>query len=154
MQARIADVLSQKGRRVYCVQPGATVGAAVDTMARFNVGALVVLSEQRRVVGLLSERDVLWRIVHENRPQDTLVREIMTERPVSISQDNRVSEAMQIMTERRIRHLPVIDALGELQGLISIGDLTKWVTRDLETHLGELAGYICGTSFVEVQTLF
>jgi CBS domain-containing protein len=153
MRSRIADVLFYKGRRVYCVRPQATVGDAVDAMARYNVGALVVLSTEREVIGLLSERDVLWRIVHENRPQDTLVQEIMSPEPVTISPETSVSSAMQLMTERRIRHLPVIGMAGELQGIISIGDLTKWVTHDLENHVGELASYICGGSTVEVQTL-
>jgi CBS domain-containing protein len=154
MQSRVDDVLFHKGHQVYSVAPEATVSAAVDEMARHNVGAMVVLSSQQHVIGLVSERDVLWRIVHEKRPPDTLVVEVMAQDPVTILPDMRVSEAMRVMTERRIRHLPVVDHSKTLLGLISIGDLTKWVTRDLENHVGELASYICGGSQVEVQKLF
>jgi CBS domain-containing protein len=153
MQARIADVLFYKGHQVYTVAPEATVRSAVDMMARHNVGALVVLSWRRRVIGMFSERDVLWRIAHESRsPDDTLVVEVMTREPIVISPSMPVPEAMRLMTERRIRHLPVVDPEEGLTGLISIGDLTKWVTRDLEHHVGELASYICGSP-VQVANL-
>ena len=153
MQSRVADVLFYKGHQVFSVQPDATVRTAVDTMARHNVGALIVLSERGHVIGVLSERDVLWRIVHESRPPDTLVIEVMAQDPVLVSPEMRVEEAMRVMTDRRIRHLPVVDHHHTLLGLISIGDLTKWVTRDLENHACELASYICGGSQVEITTI-
>jgi len=152
MHARAADVLFYKGHEVYTVIPEATVRSAISTMARHNVGALVVLSWRRRVIGMFSERDVLWRVVHENRSPDTLVVEVMTRNPVLITPDTPIRDAMRLMTERRTRHLPVIDRDQELCGLISIGDLTKWITRDLEQHVGELASYICGSP-VEVASL-
>jgi CBS domain-containing protein len=153
MQGRIADVLFYKGTHVYSILPEVTVRAAVDMMARHNVGALVVLSWKRHVVGMFSERDVLWRIVHERRSPDTPVASVMTRDPHTILPDTSVSDAMRLMTERRIRHLPVVDQERTLQGLISIGDLTKWVTRDLENHVGELASYICGGTRVDVQSI-
>lgn len=153
MQSCVADVLFHKGHQVYSVQPDATVRTAVDTMARHNVGALMVLSARGHVIGVLSERDVLWRIVHESRPSETLVIEVMAQDPVLISPDMRVSEAMRVMTERRVRHLPVVDRERNLIGLISIGDLTKWVARDLENHATELASYICGGTKVEIATI-
>lgn len=153
MQSRVDDVLFHKGHQVYSVAPEATVTVAVDTMARYNVGALVVLSSQHHVIGMVSERDILWRIVHERRPPDTMVVEVMVQDPITILPDMHVPEAMRIMTEHRIRHLPVVDQARNLLGMISIGDLTKWVTRDLENHVGELASYICGSQ-VEVAKLF
>ena len=146
MHARIRDVLFYKGHQVFTVSPEATVRSAVDLMAQHNVGALIVLSWRRRVIGMFSERDVLWRIAHESRsPDDTLVVEVMTREPVMITPEMPVPEAMRLMTQRRIRHLPVVDPEDGLTGLISIGDLTNWVTRDLEQHVGELAAYICGS---------
>lgn len=153
MQSRIADVLFHKGHQVYGVSPEATVSAAVESMARHNVGALVVLSSWGEVLGMVGERDILWGVVHEKRPADTMVLEVMARDPVSITPDTHVTEAMRLMTQHRIRHLPVVDERADLVGLISIGDLTKWVTRDLEMHLGELASYICGGTQVEVATL-
>ena len=153
MHAHVSDVLFHKGHQVHSVQPDATVRSAVDTMARLNIGALVVLSAHRHVIGILGERDVLWRIVHESRPPDTLVIEVMAQDPVLVTPDTRVPEAMRLMTERRIRHLPVVDRDRRLVGLISIGDLTKWVTHDLEVHATDLASYICGGTRVEIATL-
>jgi len=153
MQSCVADVLFHKGHQVHSVEPDATVRAAVDSMARHNVGALVVLSARGSVIGILSERDVLWRIVHESRPYDTLVIEVMAQDPVLIPPETRISDAMRVMTERRIRHLPVVDRERRLIGLISIGDLTKWVTHDLELHATELASYICGGAQVEIRNL-
>jgi CBS domain-containing protein len=153
MQSSVADVLFQKGHQVYSVQPDATVRTAVDTMARHNVGALIVLSAHGHVIGILSERDVLWRIVHESRPPETLVVEVMVQDPVLIAPETRVAEAMRVMTERRIRHLPVVGPHRNLLGLISIGDLTKWVAHDLENHATDLASYICGGTRVEIATI-
>jgi CBS domain-containing protein len=153
MQARAADVLSFKGHDVYSIVPESSVRAAVGLMARHNVGALVVLNWRRRVIGLFSERDVLWRVVHENRSPETLVVEVMTRDPVMIAPETPIGDAMRIMTERRTRHLPVVDGEHEVRGLLSIGDVTKWITRDLQQHVGDLASYICGGSQVEVASL-
>lgn len=138
----IADVLSNKGRKVYSISPDSTVREAVSTMARHNVGALLVLQE-RRAIGMFSERDVLWRIVHESRPPSTRVRDVMTLDPIVIRANVRVEDAMRLMTDRRVRHLPVME-FDQLIGVVSIGDLTKWVTRDLEHAVGELESYIHG----------
>jgi len=142
MQASIADVLSQKGRQVYTVSPEAMVREAVAIMASRNVGALIVL-EDGRPIGMFSERDVLWRIVHENRSPDTRVRDVMSTNPILVRPSMRISEVMRLMTTRRVRHLPVVEQ-HELVGVVSIGDVTKWLTRDLELTVGELETYIHG----------
>jgi CBS domain-containing protein len=142
MEASIADVLAEKGHQVHVIAPTADVRTAVAQMAQHNVGALVVV-EGPRVAGLFGEREVLWRIVHEDRPHDTPVRDVMTHDPILVRPEMRIQDAMLVMTGRRVRHLPVV-AHGRLIGLISIGDLTKWVTRDLQLHVGELSRFIHG----------
>jgi len=142
MIGTIADVLSQKGTDVVVIKPEATIQAAVDLMAVNKIGALVVV-EHGRPVGLFHERDVLWRIVHERRGLDTLVGEVMATRAATVKPSTRVGEAMRIMTDQRVRHLPVVER-ERLMGLVSIGDLTHWVTQDLEAHVGQLVGYIHG----------
>jgi len=142
MQASIADVLSSKGRQVYTVSPDRTVRDAVAVMADHNVGALCVV-EDRRPVGMFSERDVLWRIVHENRSPETRVGDVMTPDPILVRPSLRIGEVMRLMTSRRVRHLPVVEK-HELVGIVSIGDVTKWLTRDLELTVGELESYIHG----------
>jgi len=149
MLGTIADVLSHKGTNVFVIKPDATVQAAADLMATHHIGALVV-AEHGRPLGLFHERDVLWRIIHERRSLDTLVRDVMTTRAITVKPATRVGEAMRIMTDERVRHLPVVER-ERLLGLVSIGDLTHWVTQDLEAHVGELVSYIHG-QFVVTQT--
>jgi len=142
MHGKIWDVLQTKGRTVHTILPGATVREAVDEMSRHQVGALVVM-DRARPVGMFGERDVLWRIVHERRAVETRVSEVMTRALVLVHPDMPVREAMHVMTERRVRHLPVLEH-AELVGLVSIGDLTKWMVRDLEIYADDLARYIHG----------
>ncbi len=150
MLGTIADVLSQKGTHVFVIAPDATVQAAVDLMAAHRIGALVV-EEEARPVGLFHERDVLWRVLHERRGLETLVRDVMETHAVTVKSSAGVGEAMRIMTEQRVRHLPVVER-ERLLGLVSIGDLTHWVTQDLEAHVGELVSYIHG-HFVVTQPI-
>jgi CBS domain-containing protein len=143
MHASVTDIVSQKGREVHTITPEKTVSEAVAVMAQHNIGALVVV-EGGRPIGMLSERDVLWRIVHEARaPGDTQVSEVMTRDIITVRMSTQVSEAMRVMTARRVRHLPVLDR-EQLAGLVSIGDVTKWLTRDLESQVGDLETYIHG----------
>ena len=142
MHASVADIVSQKGREVHIVSPEASVREAVAMMAKHNIGALIV-TEGGRPIGMFSERDVLWRIVHEDRSPHTQVRDVMSRDLITVRLGTRVSEAMRVMTVRRVRHLPVIDR-DQLVGLVSIGDVTKWMTRDLEMQVGDLESYIHG----------
>jgi len=143
MYGRISDLLGDKGRQVYTVRKGATVCEAVREMNRKGVGALVVMLDERPA-GIFTERDVLRRVVDEDRdPQLTRVVEVMTPDPVTIEVNDRVEEAMAIMTARRFRHLPVLDG-GALVGLVSIGDVMRWVMLHLEENVQQMTDYITG----------
>jgi CBS domain-containing protein len=128
---------------VYTTTPDASVFEAVREMARRNVGALIVM-EGEDVVGIVSERDYARKIVLLARSsRDTEVQEIMTT-PVMYAQPTQtVEECMALMTEKRLRHLPVMDK-GELRGLISIGDLVKQVIIDQKHVIEQLEHYISG----------
>jgi CBS domain-containing protein len=139
----VSALLAEKGRQVYTTRKSATVAEAVREMNDKGVGALVV-TEAGRIVGMFTERDVLRRIVDADRdPALTKVAQVMTRNPVTIDIGARVDEAMAVMTERRFRHLPVIDH-GEVVGMISIGDVMRWVTLSQEDQIRAMSDYITG----------
>jgi len=139
----LTAVLNQKGDKVYNVTPESSVLEAVQKMNQEHVGALLVCSEGK-LVGIFTERDVLCRVVDRGcDPSATRVAEVMTRELVVVKPSTSVEEAMAVVTEKRCRHLPVMEE-GELRGLVSIGDLTRWVTRNQQVHIQDLVNYITG----------
>jgi CBS domain-containing protein len=140
---KIAHVLAKKGTQVYTINEAETVFEAVKQMVELNTGCLLV-TEEEEIRGIVTERDYLRGIVLTGRTsRATRVREIMTSRIVVVQPDTSVEEAMAIMTDRRIRHLPVVDK-GKLAGLVSIGDLVKQISQDHEFEIQYLTDYITG----------
>jgi CBS domain-containing protein len=140
----VSDILKQKSGEVYSISPDANVYDAVETMAEKEIGALVVL-DGARLAGIISERDYARKVILKGRSsKDTLVKDIMTAHPVTIGADCKVDEAMRTMTEHRVRHLPVVNADGSLRGLVSIGDLVKWIISSHEQTIEQLQVYIAG----------
>jgi CBS domain-containing protein len=143
MYGFVSSVLAEKGRNVYTIERSATVAEAVRQMNEKGIGALLV-TDGERPIGIFTERDVLRRVVDAGRaPALTRVAEVMTSDPVTITPDRHVEEAMAIMTSRRFRHLPVIEN-GRVVGIISIGDLLRWVTIHQEDHIRRMTDYITG----------
>jgi CBS domain-containing protein len=139
----VRDILKAKGTDVWCVEPGATVFDALRRMAEKEVGALVV-TEGARVVGIISEREYARKVVLEGRTSPTtLVKEIMITPVVYIHLDQAIEECMSLMTEKRTRHLPVIED-GKLVGLISIGDIVKSIIADQQFLIEQLVRYVSG----------
>lgn len=140
---RVRDVLQVKGSRVFTIEPDASVYDAIKVMADELIGALVVMNGDR-LVGLISETDYARKIVLQGRTSaNTQVREIMTDRVLYVSPDHDISECMALMTEKRFRHLPVLDD-GKLVGLISIGDLVKSIIDEQLFTIEQLERYITG----------
>ncbi len=139
----IRDILMVKGTDVWCVEPDATVFDALRRMAEKEVGALVV-TEDAQVVGLISEREYARKVVLQGRTSPTtLVKEIMISPVVYIHRDQAIEECMSLMTEKRTRHLPVIED-GKLVGLISIGDIVKSIIADQRFLIEQLVRYVSG----------
>lgn len=139
----IAHVLAAKGARVHTIRPTDTVYEAVKRMVEVNAGSLVVM-EGKDVRGIITERDYLRKIVLAGRTsKETQVQEIMTRKLVVVTPGTAVEEAMAIMTDRHIRHLPVIDQ-GNLSGIVSIGDLVKQLSQDRKFEIQYLTDYITG----------
>ncbi|HET7498310.1 MAG TPA: CBS domain-containing protein [Candidatus Eisenbacteria bacterium] len=139
----IAHVLTAKGPQVHTIRPTDTVFEAVKKMVELNSGSLLV-TEGDAIHGIITERDYLRNIVLAGRTSKTTqVREIMTSQIVVVKPDTLVEEAMAIMTDRRIRHLPVVDQ-GKLGGIVSIGDLVKQISQDRQFEVQYLTDYITG----------
>jgi CBS domain-containing protein len=137
----VRQLLERKGRAVFSVDPDDPVLEAVRQMAEHHVGALLVMTGSE-LKGIISERDYARKVIlHGRSSADTLVGEIMSSPVVTVTLSQTVQECMQLMTERRLRHLPVLEA-GQLIGMISIGDLVKAVIEEQQRTIEQLESYI------------
>jgi CBS domain-containing protein len=140
---RVSDILGQKGGLVHAIEADATVHEAIARMVEHNVGALVVKSGSS-FVGIFTERDHLRRVTLDDRPpRSTRVRDVMTPRVICVTPDELIQGCLSIMTQERIRHLPVVDG-GAVIGMISIGDLVKHLSQQHEVEIRYLTEYITG----------
>ena len=138
----VRQLLASKGTAVQTIGPDATVYEALEKMAEHDVGALVVLDESGNVVGLMSERDYARKVILVGRAsRDMKVREIMTPEPQTVTSEQNVQACMEAMTDRRFRHLPVVEN-GQLAGIISIGDVVKTIMEEQRETIEELEHYI------------
>jgi CBS domain-containing protein len=142
--ALVRNVLDAKGSQVWTIGPEATVYQAALVMNEHKVGGLVVL-EKGRIAGMFTERDVLKRVVGDQRdPATTTVSQVMTTEVICCTPDSPLEEVRAAMRNRRIRHLPVVDGDSRLHGLISIGDLNAWQQATHEQTIFLLNEYISG----------
>ena len=141
----IARVLQSKHKnRILSIAPDQTVYEAIKKMAEYGVGALLVMSDNQ-LLGLISERDYARKVVLKGYvSKDILVREIMTTAIVSVNPRRPVDECMAIMTEHRFRHLPVMEN-DAVVGVVSLGDVVKWIISEQEEAIHELESYIEGS---------
>ena len=129
---KVTEILHRKGADVITIWPGASLQSAVERMASRNIGALVVVDDEGKIVGMVSERDVVLALAAsaEKAPAQS-VTDVMSRRLLTCGADDSLAELMAVMTEHRVRHLPVVDH-GQLLGLVSIGDLVKARLGELE----------------------
>lgn len=141
----VADILQRKNNQhVHTIGPAATVLEAISLMAQHGIGALVVVASEGRTIGIVTERDYARKIVlMERSSYSTEVRDIMTADVITVTPAHTNEFCMQLMTERRLRHLPVLEN-GKLIGMISIGDLVKDIISDQQSLINQLESYIRG----------
>ena len=139
----VRELLEQKGHEIFSVAPDTSVFDAIKLMADKGVGALVVL-EGGKLAGILSERDYARKVILMGRSsRETPVRDIMTSRVVCAHPDRQIDECMAVMTDKRIRHLPIHDG-EKLVGVVSIGDLVKTIIAEQKFVIAQLESYISG----------
>jgi CBS domain-containing protein len=138
---RVRDILTRKGNDVWSISPSASVYEAMKLMADKGIGALLVM-EGEKLVGIISERDYARKVILQGRSsRTTSVEEIMTSRVAYAEPGQNIEECMAVMTEKRIRHLPVMEA-GQVRGVISIGDLVKSIIDEQKFIIEQLERYI------------
>jgi len=142
----VSQILTTKGNDVYSIAPDASVADLVADLHRYGVGALLVRGTAGDLVGIVSERDVVRAMASNSRAVESTVASLMTTEVVTVSYDAAVADVMRLMTERRFRHLPVLDEEGTLIGLISIGDVVKNRIDELEAEREALVEYITQSS--------
>jgi CBS domain-containing protein len=143
MNTPVAVLLSRKGSKVTTASSSDSVADAVRVMNEKKIGSLVV-TENRRVVGIFTERDVLSRVVAAGRdPRGTLVGAVMTGAVITIKPEATLEDVMDLFNSRHCRHLPVVSD-GDLLGLISIGDVSRWLTDSHRAECEQLRQYIAG----------
>ena len=137
----VSEILGDKGSNVLRIDAGATVFEAVEQMVAANVGSLLV-TDGGDIAGIVTERDYLRRVTLEGRTdKDTAVGEIMSAPLVIVTPETEIDECMAVMTDRRIRHLPVVDG-GEVVGVVSIGDIVKFKSKQQSFEIQYLTDYI------------
>ena len=142
--ARVSEILRGKGTDVLKIEASATVFEALKKIVDKNVGSILV-TEADEVVGIMTERDYLRKIaIHGRTSHDTIVSEIMSSPLVYVTPETTIEESMAIMTDRRIRHLPVCKS-DRLVGIVSIGDLVKWKISEVEAEADGLKAYIAAS---------
>jgi CBS domain-containing protein len=139
----VRDVLRAKGYDIYSISPRARVFEALQLMAELNIGALLVI-EAGHLVGIISERDYARKVILKGKSSKEIpISEIMTSELIVVRPTNTVEECMELMTDKRVRHLPVFDG-DQLVGVISIGDVVKSIIADKELMIEQLTDYITG----------
>jgi CBS domain-containing protein len=140
---KIGTILKSKGRQVWSIPPTASVYEAIETMAEKQVGALLVMQGEE-LVGIISERDYARKIILMGRSsKETPVTEIMSCPVLTVTSEHSIGECMVMITENRVRHLPVVDR-NQVVGVVSIGDLVNWIISVQQETIKHLESYITG----------
>ena len=139
----VSSLLHHKGPALWSISPEATVFEAIKLMAEKNIGALPVVAGDR-LVGLFTERDYARKIaLHGKSSKDTRVREIISSQVITVAPQDSVEDCMKLMTENRVRHLPVMNG-ANIAGIISIGDLVNWIISAQDAQIAQMEQYIAG----------
>ncbi len=141
--ATVGNLLHHKGSAVWTISANATVFEAIRLLAEKNIGALPVM-EDNRLIGIFSERDYTRKIALEGKSsRATAVREIISSPVLSVTSQQTIEDAMRLMTEKHIRHLPVIDG-GKMVGFVSIGDMVNWIISAQSATIDQMESYLAG----------
>ena len=140
---KVKNILGNKGNAVFSVEPQVTVYEAIVIMCEKNIGGLLI-TEKDKLVGIFTERDYARKLILKGKSsKDTLIKDLMTPNPVTVDLETGIEDCMRLMSDKRIRHLPVLDN-GKLVGMISIGDVVRSVIEEQKGIIEHLEAYISG----------
>jgi CBS domain-containing protein len=138
---KVRDILSSKGHAIFSVEPNIMVYKAIEQMCERNIGGLLI-TEEGKLVGIFTERDYARKLILKGKSsKDTPISELMTKNPFTVAPENTIEDCMAIMTEKHIRHLPVVSG-DKIVGVISIGDVVKQIIQDQKAIIEHLEHYI------------
>ena len=141
---RVKNLLSDKGAEVWSIGPAQSVYQAIEMMALKGVGALTVLNDAGSLVGIISERDYARKVILKGKSsKETAIADIMTKNLVTVGEEAKIEECMTLMTNKRVRHLPVLRE-NKLVGIISVGDLVKSIILEQDFKIEQLERYVRG----------
>ena len=139
--AKVRSILQNKGNAIFSVNSSTTVYKAIETMNEKRIGGVLIVDDGK-LVGIFTERDYARKLILQGlSSHDTTIDKVMTPNPITVSPDDSIEDCMKMMTNKHIRHLPVVDA-GNLVGMISIGDLVKSIIEEQQFIIEHLEGYI------------
>lgn len=142
MQTPLAMILRTKNQDIHDIDASGTIREAIDKMHELKIGSLLVRRD-KKMVGIITERDLAWRVLAQSLPTDRAVSEVMTTPVATLRFDQSIKEALKIMQKTHCRHLPVVDK-NDVVGVLAMGDLLRHLTADYEAHIEFLEAYIRG----------
>lgn len=141
---KVRNILQAKGNSIISVEPSTTVYKAIELMSEKNISSLLIIDSTGELLGIFTERDYARKLILKGKSsKDTLIKDLMTAHPITVSSDSAIEECMEIMTNKFIRHLPVVDE-NKLAGMISIGDVVRFVIQQQKGIIEDLEQYITG----------
>ena len=139
---KIKNILQKKSTEIFSVAPTVTVFAAIELMAQRNIGGLVIM-ENDNLVGIFTERDYARKLILKGKSsRDTMIGELMTKNLITVTPESSIEEAMSLMSNKKIRHLPVLGEDGKMVGIISIGDVVRFIIEEQKSIIEQLEHYI------------
>jgi CBS domain-containing protein len=155
MNTVVANILASKGSEVITIKEHDTVFTALELLSRHDVGALLVTDDQQKILGIFSERDYARKVAEKGKiSRNSLVNKLMNPNVLFIQSTNTIWDCLNIMTKKRLRHLPVVDE-GKLLGIVSIGDIVYKIINEQKTTINSLEHYISGSdygSYIDVKS--
>ncbi len=141
---KVKNILQSKGSTIFSVEPTITVYKAIELMSEKNISSLMITDKEGKLLGIFTERDYARKLILKGKSsKDTLIKDLMTENPITVASDSTIDDCMKVMTSKYVRHLPVVDN-GKIMGMISIGDLVRFIIQEQKGIIEDLEQYITG----------
>lgn len=141
---KVRNILQAKGNAIFSVEPTITVYKAIELMSEKNISSLLITDKEGKLLGIFTERDYARKLILKGKSsKGTLIKDLMTENPITVASDSTIDDCMKVMTSKYVRHLPVVDN-GKIMGMISIGDVVRFIIQEQKGIIEDLEHYITG----------